>query len=103
MLQVLLLGDAAHTMSPVLGQGLNSGLEDVAVFAQCLEEHQGNVGAALPAYNKARLPDIQAVMTMNEVIASSDAGLASQVCFPICFFAHCLSLIDFCTWHLILA
>ena len=66
-------------MSPVLGQGLNSGMEDVAVFAHCLEQHQGSIDAALPAYNKARLPDVQAVMTLNEVVASNDAGLASQV------------------------
>lgn len=76
--KTVLLGDAAHTMSPVLGQGLNSSLEDVAVFAQCLEQHQGNVDAALPAYNKERLPDVQAILTINEVVASSDVGLASQ-------------------------
>ena len=79
MLQVVLLGDAAHTMSPVMGQGLNSGLEDVAVFAEVLEQHQGNVDTALPAYNTARLPDIQAIMTMNEVVSSKDVGLASTV------------------------
>ena len=78
-LQTVLLGDAAHTMSPVLGQGLNSGVEDVAAFAQCLEQHQGNVDAALPAYNKARLPDVRAILTINEVVASNDIGLASQV------------------------
>ena len=66
-------------MSPVLGQGLNAGLEDVAVFAQCLEQHKGNVDTALPAYNRARLPDVQAIMTINEVASSQDSGLASQV------------------------
>ena len=66
-------------MSPAMGQGLNAGLEDVAVFAQVLEQHQGNVDAALPAYNKARLPDVQAIMTINEVVASSDVGLTIQV------------------------
>ena len=92
VLQTVLLGDAAHTMSPVLGQGLNAGLEDVAVFGQCLEQHQGDVDTALLAYNRARLPDVQAIMTINEVASSQDAGLASQVkpaspfpaCFPSC-------------------
>ncbi len=78
-------------MSPVMGQGLNSGMEDVAVFAQCLEQQQGDVDAALPAYNKARLPDIQAIMTINEVVASFDVGLASQV-QPACL--PCLPLPD---------
>ena len=92
MLQVVLLGDAAHTMSPVFGQGLNSGLEDVAAFAEVLEQHQGNVDTALPAYNTARLPDIQAIMTLNEVVSSKDAGLASTVHMPysqVCFSCCC--------------
>ena len=87
-LQTVLLGDAAHTMSPVLGQGLNSGVEDVAAFAQCLEQHQGNVDATLPAYNKLRLPDVQAILTINEVLAANDIGLASQVLAS----SACLSL-----------
>ena len=78
-LQTVLLGDAAHTMSPVLGQGLNAGIEDVAVFAECLKQHQGNVDIALLAYIRARLPDVQAIMTINEVASSQDTGLASQV------------------------
>lgn len=78
-LQTVLLGDAAHTMTPALGQGLNSGLEDVAVFAQCLRDFGGDVDVALPAYTRARLPDIKAIMTINEVVASSDVGVASQV------------------------
>ena len=66
-------------MSPVLGQGLNAALEDVVVFALCLEQHQGSVDTALPAYNRARLPDVRAIMLVNEVVASADAGLTVQV------------------------
>ena len=79
VLQTVLLGDAAHTMTPALGQGLNSGLEDAAVFAQCLERHQGNVDATLPAYNKLRLPDVQAILTINEVVSTNDVGLRMLV------------------------
>lgn len=78
-LQTVLLGDAAHTMTPALGQGLNCGLEDVVVFAQCLKEYDHDVDAALPAYTKTRLPDIQALLTINEVVSSADVGVASQV------------------------
>ncbi len=66
-------------MSPVLGQGLNAGLEDIAVFVDCLQQHHGHVDTALPAYNARRLPDVQAIMTVNEVVASSDIGLSVQV------------------------
>ena len=76
--QTVLLGDSAHTMSPVMAQGLNSGLEDVVVFAQLLQQCQGNVDSALPAYSQARLPDIEALLTINELVSSSDLGLNSQ-------------------------
>ena len=66
-------------MPPALGQGLNSGLEDAAIFAHCLERHQGNVDATLPAYNKLRLPDVQAILTINEVVSTNDVGLKMLV------------------------
>ena len=39
------------------GQGLNSSLEDAAVYAECVEQHHGSVDAMLLAYNKVRLPN----------------------------------------------
>lgn len=77
-LQTVLLGDAAHTMHPVLGQGLNVGLEDAMLFVQCLERHGSNVDSALPAFNTERTPDIHAILTINEAVASG-MGIASQV------------------------
>ncbi|DBA80226.1 hypothetical protein WJX79_006530 [Trebouxia sp. C0005] len=70
--KVVLMGDAAHTMTPILGQGLNCGLEDVAIFAQTLEQHQGNVDTALPAYNTVRWPDVEALLNINELVANKD-------------------------------
>ena len=63
------MGDAAHTMTPVLGQGCNSGLEDASIFATILRE-QKDFDTALPAFTDARLPDIQALVALNEVVAS---------------------------------
>ncbi|DBA86618.1 hypothetical protein WJX77_005613 [Trebouxia sp. C0004] len=57
------MGDGAHTITPILGQGLNCGLEDVAVFAHISEQDQGNADTALPAYNTARWPDVEALLT----------------------------------------
>lgn len=39
----------------------------------------GCLDTALSAYNRKRLPDVQAIMTLNEVVASSEIGLRVQV------------------------
>ncbi len=66
--QVVLLGDAAHTMTPVTGQGCNSGLEDAHILAGILSKAT-DIDEALPQYNAARLPDIRALVRLNEILA----------------------------------
>lgn len=78
LLQVVLLGDAAHTMTPILGQGLNCGLEDVIAFAETVQQHAGNIDAALPAYNHARWPDVEAMLNINEIVARHDYTLVTK-------------------------
>ena len=66
----LLLGDAAHTMSPVGGQGLNVALRDAIVAANHLVPvlRAGGDGPALDAAARAveaeRLPEIEAVQRL---------------------------------------
>jgi 2-polyprenyl-6-methoxyphenol hydroxylase-like FAD-dependent oxidoreductase len=47
---VVLIGDAAHAMSPQLGMGASLGLADAWWLAQALRAEPRNVAAALAAY-----------------------------------------------------
>jgi 2-polyprenyl-6-methoxyphenol hydroxylase-like FAD-dependent oxidoreductase len=58
---VALLGDAAHAMTPNLGQGGAQAIEDAAVLAHLLAR-DGDVPAALRAYEAARRPRVRAVV-----------------------------------------
>jgi 2-polyprenyl-6-methoxyphenol hydroxylase-like FAD-dependent oxidoreductase len=51
--QVLLIGDAAHPMSPQLGQGANLALADAAALADALSDH-APLTRALPAFEAER-------------------------------------------------
>ena len=52
--RVTLLGDAAHPMSPSMGQGANSTFEDAWVLTQCLSRFS-TIGEALIEYEKERI------------------------------------------------
>ncbi|KUL37353.1 monooxygenase [Streptomyces sp. NRRL F-4489] len=52
---VALLGDAAHAMTPNLGQGANQALEDAVTLAALLDAHPA-VPEALAAYDRVRRP-----------------------------------------------
>lgn len=52
--RVTLLGDAAHAMTPNLGQGACQAIEDAIVLADCLKA-ENNVAAALKMYEKRRV------------------------------------------------
>jgi len=57
--RTVLVGDAAHTVHPLAGQGLNAGLADVQVLAQTIEIallQGGDIGSrtALLPYTRAR-------------------------------------------------
>ncbi|MFC0408317.1 UbiH/UbiF/VisC/COQ6 family ubiquinone biosynthesis hydroxylase [Roseomonas elaeocarpi] len=60
--RLALVGDAAHGIHPIAGQGLNLGFRDVAALAQCVIEacHAGTDPGgpeALARYQAARRPD----------------------------------------------
>jgi 2-polyprenyl-6-methoxyphenol hydroxylase-like FAD-dependent oxidoreductase len=58
--RVTLLGDAAHPMTPNLGQGACQAIEDAVVLARCIQEGP-SMPEALRAYEARRIPRTTAV------------------------------------------
>ncbi len=63
---VLLIGDAAHAVSPSLGQSRNSALEDVVVFDSLLDEYFDNLAEVLPEFTVRRKRDTYALQELCE-------------------------------------
>jgi kynurenine 3-monooxygenase len=61
-----LIGDAAHTIVPFLGQGLNAGFEDCSVLMECLDAAADEWEPALAAFDEARLADAEALIWLAE-------------------------------------
>lgn len=64
--QILLMGDSAHAVSPSIGQGCNSSLQDVLIFGQLLDQYEDNWAQALPAFSQQRLPDAHALQELSD-------------------------------------
>ncbi|KZT25240.1 ubiquinone biosynthesis hydrox [Neolentinus lepideus HHB14362 ss-1] len=82
--RTVLVGDAAHTVHPLAGQGLNMGLMDVAALAGCVADAVragGDIGAytALAPYARARYLEnhklLSAVDKLHKLYASTAAPL----------------------------
>ncbi len=75
--RVTLLGDAAHAMTPNLGQGGCQAIEDAVVLARCLGEG-GPVEPSLRRYESLRIPRTRFIAN-----ASRRIGRAFQIESPI--------------------
>lgn len=71
-----LLGDAAHAMTPNLGQGACQALEDAVTLAHCLDTTP-DIPAALHSYDLQRRPRTQAVTRR-----SARLGTLGQLSWP---------------------
>lgn len=70
---IVRIGNAAQTLHPVAGQGLNLGLRDAYVLAQCLSRQPGldasKVSAALQEFLSLRKTDRQATIKLTDTMA----------------------------------
>jgi len=75
--RVTLLGDAAHAMTPNLGQGACQAIEDAVVLGDCLKA-EPNVAAALSVYEKRRITRTKRVTWLSALM-----GPAVQMRNPV--------------------
>lgn len=70
--RVVLLGDAAHRVHPVAGQGYNLTLRDAAFLSQCAADAD-DVGAraVLDAYQACRTRDVHRVVRFTDALATA--------------------------------
>jgi 2-polyprenyl-6-methoxyphenol hydroxylase-like FAD-dependent oxidoreductase len=59
----VLIGDAAHTAHFSIGSGTRLAMEDAIALDRALAEHDDDVAAALPAYDAARRPIVEKIVT----------------------------------------
>ena len=59
-----LIGDAAHAIVPFYGQGMNAGFEDCSVLSALMDEHGDDWATILPAYERKRKPNGDAVASL---------------------------------------
>jgi len=71
-----LLGDAAHAMTPNLGQGACQAIEDAVVLAACLKK-TGCVEPALLEYQRRRMPRTEQIL-----FRSRQFGIVAQLQNP---------------------
>ncbi|MCG5472543.1 FAD-dependent oxidoreductase [Micromonospora sp. LAH09] len=81
--RVALLGDAAHPMTPNLGQGAGQAIEDAVVLGAVCAGGAEGVPAALAAYDAQRRPRSQAVARASYVAGRFGQQLHNPIAFTM--------------------
>jgi kynurenine 3-monooxygenase len=85
--KILLIGDAAHAVVPFYGQGMNAGFEDCRILNSLLDTYTNNWEDVLPAFQKQRKPDADAIaqlaldnfVEMRDLVADADFLLRKKI------------------------
>jgi 2-polyprenyl-6-methoxyphenol hydroxylase-like FAD-dependent oxidoreductase len=75
--RVVLAGDAAHASTPHLAQGAAMAVEDALVLAESLDAGEGDVAAALSAWEARRRPRAMWVQNLSRAILKQETGGAT--------------------------
>jgi len=59
--KVCLLGDAAHAIVPFYGQGMNASFEDVSIFDEMMDQHDGDWTSTFNKFQDSRKPNADAI------------------------------------------
>jgi FAD-dependent urate hydroxylase len=76
---VVLIGDAAHAIPPVLAQGANQSIEDAWVLCRELKATPSSISVALESYQEIRRPKVVAVSQVTRRPMLPLYGLASRL------------------------
>jgi kynurenine 3-monooxygenase len=78
---VLIIGDAAHSVSPSIGQGCNAALEDVAILDELLDEYADDWAEATAQFTIRRQADARALVELGDYSFPSSSGLFIEFVF----------------------
>lgn len=59
--KILLMGDAAHAIVPFYGQGMNASFEDVRIFDETVEKHEGDWQTICRIFQEERVNNANAI------------------------------------------
>lgn len=79
--RIAIIGDAAHTVSPMTGRGYLIGVEDAGALAQALADHGGDapgISKALSNYESSRLPYARGLVSHSRQISCEYVQYAAK-------------------------
>jgi 2-heptyl-3-hydroxy-4(1H)-quinolone synthase len=82
--RVVLLGDAAHALTPNLGQGAGMAMEDAAVLGEELADAASgrqSLAASLASYEARRRPRVDTVMRLSREVGEAGQRTGRLACW----------------------